>query len=473
MRACIHLDPNERPKIGEVCEWLWNIPYHWSNEGVPVAELHRLIDDVGELLPSVRYNKRILRLLQSQMKSMKGLQDVPLEKSRVAWSDLKAGLESGKALIEEHIRAFDICNFYTVDELKLLVEDLCNQLHDATGTLDAQDGINIDSFVPEWDILRDREDLEACLRFVVLGEQFASVEHGWIDVKTGHETGMLDVGALREDDILPALRGAKRIATGNRSYLYEVEWRGSMVAVKQLKGDAVEDLVRLSIEATFGAFPDNKHIIKVHALCMPGRLLAMELASGNLKDWYKTHPRVSWETKIVMLHQASLNLAHLHGRDERPIHRDVRTSNFLVCGGPQQELPLVKLGGLGTATPQNTGVKIAVKMQPEAILYCAPEIHRWEPHSQSSDVFSFGVVMCELAAQRTPTWGVKGGNSVSAERKESGELPCRLPTDCPQPLRDLINLCLSAKPSRQPSMKDVEGRLAICCESLCKPGTEN
>jgi len=86
--------------------------------------------------------------------------------------------------------------------------------------------------------------------------------------------------------------------------------------------------------------------------------------------------------------------------------------------------------------------------------WTAPEISVNEPHSQASDVFSFGVIMYEVISEATP-YGAGTSDENILKKKNRGDPPCDNLKGCPEVLTVLMKSCISNVPVARPSMTTV------------------
>uniref|UniRef100_A0A453PNY2 Protein kinase domain-containing protein n=5 Tax=Aegilops tauschii subsp. strangulata TaxID=200361 RepID=A0A453PNY2_AEGTS len=87
----------------------------------------------------------------------------------------------------------------------------------------------------------------------------------------------------------------------------------------------------------------------------------------------------------------------------------------------------------------------------------APEVLRSEPSNEKSDVFSYGVVLWELATQKIPwdtlnTMQVIGAVGFMDHRLE-------IPSDVDPQWASMIESCWESEPQRRPSFRELLERL--------------
>src|SRR5262245_56602156 len=123
-------------------------------------------------------------------------------------------------------------------------------------------------------------------------------------------------------------------------------------------------------------------------------VLVMEFIEGESLTAYtrEAQPR---ETLLQVASQIADALAAAHAK--RIIHGDLKPENILV-----RDDGLVKILDFGLARMVNTENIASGGILAGTLLYMSPEQVRCEPLTAATDVFSFGIVLFELAAGRHP-----------------------------------------------------------------------
>src|SRR5262249_39185188 len=105
---------------------------------------------------------------------------------------------------------------------------------------------------------------------------------------------------------------------------------------------------------------------------------------------------------VDVIRQAALGVAALH--DAGIVHRDLKPSNFFLVG--PEEAPTVKLFDLGIALAHVEDELTEADVRIGTPSYMSPEQARGEEQvTESSDLFSLGVVLYELLSGRRPYTG--------------------------------------------------------------------
>nr|XP_043637287.1 uncharacterized protein LOC122608257 isoform X2 [Erigeron canadensis] len=182
--------------------------------------------------------------------------------------------------------------------------------------------------------------------------------------------------------------------------------RRSKVAVKRLdrrygQGTA-EFLQEISVLPNFR----HQNLITLVGYCDEERerILVYEYASNGSLDKYISSPdsknNHSWALRLQICLDAARGLEFLHngvGEHYRIIHRDVKSSNILLCENWEGKISDFGLSRIGPANLQATFVMTQVAGTLE---YVDPQYHKTGILTKGSDVYSFGVVLVEVLSGR-------------------------------------------------------------------------
>ena len=141
---------------------------------------------------------------------------------------------------------------------------------------------------------------------------------------------------------------------------------------------------------------------KLHANCY----IAMECVEGKdakrvLKKLSERRKLLPIEFAIFIAHEVALALDHAHTKtniDGQPlgiVHRDMSPANVLVSYSGE-----VKLADFGIAKADFSGYDTEVGVLKGKFEYMSPEQARGESVTQSSDLFSLGIILYELLTSR-------------------------------------------------------------------------
>jgi predicted Ser/Thr protein kinase len=196
------------------------------------------------------------------------------------------------------------------------------------------------------------------------------------------------------------------------------------VAVKTLSPEGSQDddhRKRFSIEAKAAARMQHPNIVTVYELGEDRGVpfIAMELLPGvDLEALLRAgEPMLLAEALEVMV-QVCRGLQFAH--DRGIVHRDIKPSNIRVLDDGTAKIMDFGIAKLGASGITKTGMMVGT------VHYMSPEQIRGQPLDGRSDVFSLGVILYELLAQRRP---FAGEGATEVLYKIVHDEPAPLPQD--------------------------------------------
>eukprot|EP01088_Endostelium_zonatum_P016068 TRINITY_DN4193_c0_g1_i3.p1 TRINITY_DN4193_c0_g1~~TRINITY_DN4193_c0_g1_i3.p1 ORF type:complete len:473 (-),score=188.30 TRINITY_DN4193_c0_g1_i3:89-1507(-) len=179
---------------------------------------------------------------------------------------------------------------------------------------------------------------------------------------------------------------------------------------------------------------------------------------GDLrKRLNKKGVEITWKQRVKLAHDAATAMVYLHNRDI--MHRDLKAKNFLV-----NDQWKVRLCDFGFARIQReSGARPMTLCGTED--WMAPEIICGEAYNKSVDVFSFGLVLCEIITrERIPK---------SLERTASEAFGLNIdkfvylvPDDCPPDFAQIAIDCAAWTAEDRPTFKEIVQRLNVIVKSI-------
>ncbi|KAG8074155.1 hypothetical protein GUJ93_ZPchr0006g46024 [Zizania palustris] len=180
---------------------------------------------------------------------------------------------------------------------------------------------------------------------------------------------------------------------------------GEVVAVKDLfdhKGQAEKEF-KVEVEAIGRV--RHKHLVGLVGYCAEGpkRMLVYEFVeNGNLEQWLhgdvgKFSP-LTWDIRMKIAVGTAKGIAYLHeGLEPKVVHRDIKSSNILL---DKKWNP--KVSDFGMAKVLGPGSSYVTTRVMGTFGYVAPEYASTGLLNESSDIYSFGVLLMELISGRRP-----------------------------------------------------------------------
>jgi len=239
-----------------------------------------------------------------------------------------------------------------------------------------------------------------------------------------------------------------------------------LVALKFLPEELVKSpqgLERFQREARAASALNHPHICTIHDIDeAEGRpFIAMELLEGaSLRARIQGRPLPIGDILDLGVQLAdALDAAHA----KRLLHRDIKPENIFIS--PRGTAKLLDFG-IAKFVAEQTDETIPTITLPNwvtapgmavgTVAYMSPEQVRGEPLDARTDLFSFGVVLYEMATGMKPFSGATSGAVCTEIQTKAPTAPVRLNPDIPGELERIINKALEKDARlRYQSAKDI------------------
>ncbi|KAK9270220.1 hypothetical protein L1049_025796 [Liquidambar formosana] len=208
------------------------------------------------------------------------------------------------------------------------------------------------------------------------------------------------------------------IGDGSFGLVYKARLaNGVTVAVKKLSPDAFQGFREFRAEMETLGRLRNRNIVKMLGYCVSGsdRVLIYEfIEKGSLDQWLydtasfndvaRSEP-LSWEKRMKVVRGVANGLLYLHGLEKPIIHRDIKASNVLLDKDFEAHIADFGLARSIDASHSHVSTQVAGTMG-----YMPPEYREGLTLATvKADVYSFGILMVEIATGKRPNWPVKAG----------------------------------------------------------------
>ncbi|KAH7435112.1 hypothetical protein KP509_06G050600 [Ceratopteris richardii] len=212
----------------------------------------------------------------------------------------------------------------------------------------------------------------------------------------------------------------RKVGEGGYGAVYKgVLQGGAVVAVKRLKRSLMME-TDFCNEASIIRKVRHRYLLELYGWCYEeGRdaLLVSQFMSRGSLDRYifdtrkkgelGSSPMAQKDTRIKILTQVATALEYLHeGLGECVLHRDVKAANVLLSDDTQMEARLCDFGLARLISHGGAPVTMSAAGTPG---YVAPEVLYNGVATDKADVFSFGVLVLEVATGRRAISSVSAG----------------------------------------------------------------
>ncbi|KAJ9183568.1 hypothetical protein P3X46_007407 [Hevea brasiliensis] len=253
------------------------------------------------------------------------------------------------------------------------------------------------------------------------------------------------------------LQIGERIGIGSYGEVYHGDWNGTEVAVKKfldqdLSGDA---LVQFKCEAEIMLRLRHPNVVLfMGAVTRPPHLsiLTEFLPRGSLYRFlHRPNPQLDEKRRMRMALDVAKGMNYLHTSHPPIVHRDLKSPNLLV-----DKNWIVKVCDFGMSRMKHHTF-LSSKSTAGTPEWMAPEVLRNELANEKCDVYSFGVILWELATCQIPWKGLNPMQVVGAVGFQNKRL--EIPEDVDPAIAQIIHDCWQREPHLRPSFSQLISRL--------------
>lgn len=229
----------------------------------------------------------------------------------------------------------------------------------------------------------------------------------------------LNKTAFTYADILKATRSfseSRIIGKGGFGIVYKGVFNdGRELAVKKLQSEGLEGekefRAEMEVLSGHGFGWPHPNLVTLYGWCLNGseKILVYEyIQGGSLEDLVTDRTRLTWKRRLQVAIDVARALVYLHHECYPSIvHRDVKASNVLLDKDGR-----AKVTDFGLARVVDVGDSHVSTMVAGTVGYVAPEYGQTWQATTKGDVYSYGVLVMELATGRR---AVDGGEECLVE----------------------------------------------------------
>ncbi|KAJ7619432.1 kinase-like domain-containing protein [Roridomyces roridus] len=263
----------------------------------------------------------------------------------------------------------------------------------------------------------------------------------------------------------------KKLGAGSFGNVYKGNYLGIDVAIKEVLPSTEYDVAKY-FEREWRLMKETRHpncclYIGLSRAPEPDNrifIISEFIDNGNLRVYIhdKSKP-FPWRLRLSFATDIARALAYLHAR--KCIHRDLKGENLLVTSNGR--LKLTDFGFARIAARNDDESKRLTFCGTDS--YMSPEILLGDEFDLPTDIFSLGVIFCEIAARKladdhhfkrfAPSFGI-----------DPAEVHQLANQGCPPAFISLCIDCCSINPADRPTTRDVLERLRVIeAEVLARP----
>jgi len=244
------------------------------------------------------------------------------------------------------------------------------------------------------------------------------------------------------------------IGNGAFGVVYKAQWRGQMVAVKEIRSENItwEEKKKFIEEAEImrNMKPHRNVVLFLGIIVNPFCIVTEFLGKGDLWSYLKTNSPMDWKLKLRIINDIALGMQHL--MLEGVVHRDLAARNILLTENMD-----AKVSDFGLSRLADSANVVYSKSEIGPLKWMSPEAIRKKRYSEKSDAWSFGVTCVEIFTREEPYADMDAIQVATAVVSEG--LKPVVPNNVPQRLSALIDQCFQFEPENRPTF-------AYICEQL-------
>ncbi|WCJ43994.1 Protein kinase superfamily protein [Euphorbia peplus] len=252
----------------------------------------------------------------------------------------------------------------------------------------------------------------------------------------------------------------ERIGLGSYGEVYHADWNGTEVAVKKFLDQDFSGAALAEFKREVRIMRRLRHpnvVLFMGAVTRPPNLSIITefLPRGSLyRILHRPHGQIDEKRRIKMALDVARGMNCLHTSIPTIVHRDLKSPNLLV-----DKNWTVKVADFGLSRLKHNTF-LSSKSTAGTPEWMAPEVLRNEPSNEKCDVYSFGVILWELATMRLPWSGMNPMQVVGAVGFQNRRL--EIPKEIDPLVGRIIWECWQTDPSLRPSF----AQLAVALKPL-------
>ncbi|XP_072028182.1 mitogen-activated protein kinase kinase kinase 20-like [Amphiura filiformis] len=216
----------------------------------------------------------------------------------------------------------------------------------------------------------------------------------------------------------------------------KIRFDGEITAQQKREIDFLKKLDHKNIIRYYDTIIEKEHVVIVTEFA----------AKGSLYDYLKDKDKLPEN----LLHQWIFDLArgvdYLKKNDVA--HRDLKSPNCIITADGVLKICDFGIAKDLTSTKTTESTKGSVRWQP-------PELFMNYQLSPKADIFAFGIIVWEMVSCKRPYEGMRNEAVTYQVMSDDIRLRPKIPDDCPQFLRELMEKCWHQDRTQRPESSEV------------------
>ncbi|KAL8159578.1 hypothetical protein V2J09_001115 [Rumex salicifolius] len=241
----------------------------------------------------------------------------------------------------------------------------------------------------------------------------------------------------------------ERIGIGSYGEVYHADWNGTEVAVKKFLDQDFSGAALAEFKREVRIMRRLRHpnvVLFMGAVTRPPHLsiISEYLPRGSLyRIIHRPNCQIDEKSRLKMALDVARGMNCLHTSTPTIVHRDLKSPNLLVDKNWN-----VKVCDFGLSRLKHNTF-LSSKSTAGTPEWMAPEVLRNEPSNEKCDVYSFGIILWELATLKLPWSGMNPMQVVGAVGFQKQRL--EIPKEVDPLVARIILECWQTDPNLRPS----------------------
>eukprot|EP00826_Nyctotherus_ovalis_P037218 TRINITY_DN3382_c0_g2_i1.p1 TRINITY_DN3382_c0_g2~~TRINITY_DN3382_c0_g2_i1.p1 ORF type:complete len:803 (-),score=226.48 TRINITY_DN3382_c0_g2_i1:643-3051(-) len=243
----------------------------------------------------------------------------------------------------------------------------------------------------------------------------------------------------------------EKITEGGYGIVYLGKWHETQVAIKEIKSEYVtqDKLDEFLTECSTMELVRHPNIVLFMGACTKPPKISIVLEYCEMGSlWTLLHftkTELPWKLRKQIALDIARSVNYLHCFPTPLLHRDLKSLNVLLDNNLT-----AKLADFGWARMKETVMTGRIG----TYQWMAPEVIASSHYTEKADVFSFGIIMWEMAARKPPYYGIDVSEVAHRVVKQNYRPPIK-DGDAPYSWISLMKRCWQKDYTKRPSFAQI------------------